>query len=354
MKSWESCEIQPDSIFFITVLWGSKFVNYFRQHTLPSLGHQLRAQDRFVFACPSEDFPSDLPNAIHVSFWPDPSAPVYKNQNEGQKRLLKFAFNRAAWASVLSPDCIVSDNYVSTLVRLQAAGYDLVQHTALRQNEDTWKAEVGERTRFSARELAGLNIRHLHRECSPFFAGSSAMPWLPPLLLWHSGDDALIIHSYISNPILMNFGRLRSLDLNCVKEIAVENIFLDYNFMKLPNLKRYLVTDSDELGVCSLSPDYSPAWHPRAPRSEWWMNLGLRMSKYLWPKAGRFTFLQAQVWHAGDKCFRPTFPMFTRLFCIRAFRFDPLAFALGHLARAWLLHFLPWAKRVKDRGRRKA
>jgi len=328
-------------IYFIVTFWGRQYADYFRESTLATLGPQLRPCDKWLIVCPCADRPDYLdPNKfIWIELPPIGDNPVYKQQNEGQKLAYQWCFEHKVWASMASPDYIVSDNYVQTLIRLQSEGYDLVQHTALRQNETTFRAEAGDRKTFSPRELAGLNIRHLHREQTPFFQGSRMMPWLPPMRLWKC-EDQLILHCYIANPILMNFGSIEKLNLRCVRYLAVENVFLDYNFT---DVKRYLITDSDELCTASLSPDYPPAWKERGSRPRWWLDLGLRMSRYLWPRSGGYVFARAAYWHCGELKHVTS----TEEFCAGAFRFGPLSFTLGYLARFYLLHFLPFLRRKK-------
>lgn len=328
-------------IHFLVAFWGEKYRHYFETCLWPSLEPQLRPEDKVIVACPTEDFPNHKDIRFRTSwvpFFPDPSKPVYWNQNEAQKAMYRWCFENKVYASMQSPDLILSQNYVATLQRHINLGYDVVQHTALRQNESTFFAEVGERRVFSPRELAGLCIRHLHRECDSLFEGDPRQPWMPPLRLWRSSGQ-LIIHSFVANPILMNFAKLHRLNLRCVKHIAVENIFLDKNFK---GCKFGLITDSDDLSALSVSPDYPSTWHRPRHYSRFRRELGFRMAFYLWPRAGWDAFQTPSIWHSGELGYGAG--SHTSWFCRR--RSDPLSFLLGHLARFYLLHFKPWAART--------
>ena len=326
-------------LYFLCAFWGDKYRHYFETCLYASLRPQLRSRDRFLIACPTRDF-NALPEPIRDRCWHEPftydaDRPVYWNQNQAQKSLYRTCFELKLLASMQSPDQLISQGAVETLLRYHARGYDVVQHTALRQNEQTFLSEVGERRLFTARELADLNVRHLHSECDALHDGNAAQPWLPPLRLWKDGKGNLIVHSFVANPVLMDFAKLKKLNLRCVRTIAVENIFLDKNFR---GCRFGLITDSDEYGACSLTPDYPSVWKPRPPRSMWWMKLGLQMSYYLWPRAGWVAFQTPAVWHAGN-----VKPISTPIRFKR--RRSMLAFVLGWGARIYLLHLLPWCAR---------
>lgn len=325
-------------IHFLVPFWGDKYRHYFEDCLWRSLGPQLRPEDKVVVACPDKDARACLHLPLtHILFDPDPSRPVYWNQNEAQKHLLRWAFDRYIYASLQSPDMIVSSGFVAALQRRIDRGEDVVQYTALRQNETTLFAEIGSRRSFAGREVADLNIRHLHHECDPLFEGDPRQPWLPPLRLWRVGGQ-LVIHSFICVPILMNLAKLHKLNLQCVKHLAFENIFLDKNFLR-PGIRWGHVTDSDELGIISLSPDYPSAWHHPRRYPRFWRELGFRMSFYLWPRAGWQAYQQGAVWHPGPA----TTLVSTSFLCCK--RWDPLSWALGWLARWYLLYFRPWCAR---------
>jgi hypothetical protein len=326
-------------IHFLVAFWGDKYRNYFETCLYASLQPQLRKSDRFVISCPFIDY-KNMPivlqdNIVWIPFAPKKTDPIYRNQNEAQKRMYQWCFDHKVMASMQSPDLILSQGYVGTLQRYIDNSYDVVQHTALRQNEETLLKEIGDRRLFSPRELADLNVRHLHRECDPLFQGDSRMPWMPPLRLWRVGDQ-LVIHSFVANPVLMNFAKLRKLNLRCVKHLAVENIFLDKNFR---GCKFGLVTDSDELSVCSLSADYPSTFTRPRNYSRLRRYLGLQMSYYLWPRAGWTAFQTPSYWHPGElKPVTSTYTMLQRHWSIHAW-------LLGNLARFYLLRLLPWCSR---------
>ena len=335
-------------IYFMVPFWGKRYLDYFTDCLLPSLGPQMGPGDRWIIACPFEDYVELVNSGLidtHRVLWEQikdvntATAPrgtaALLQQNIAQTRLVKRAFKEGGYGCLLSPDNIVSNNFVATLRRAAADGYELVLYTALRQDEDKVFAEIGARRDLSAREVASLNVRHLHSELLPFEEGHPAQPWLPPLRWWRHGAG-MIIHAYISAPVLMDYRSLKRHNIDCLKTQQLENIYLDRNFR---HAKTLLITDSDDLGIISLAQDYPSIWTKRRNRPRWWKALGLQMSQYLWPRYGRGSFQTPAYWHLGK--LQPIEA--TRQAC--QLRLDPISMVLGLAARWYLFHFRPWCAR---------
>lgn len=292
-------------IYFMVPFWGERYRNYFLDCMYASLAPQMGPNDRWMIACPHSDVRELLkvlpapPYWIELPEWnTDPrSRNVPDFQNYAHSLLMLRAFENRCYASLGSPDVIYSNNTVAALRRAIERGDHLMLCHGNRQDEAKVMAMIGGERNLSARRIADINVKCLHREMLPFEEGNPAQPLVPPLRWWRDGNG-IIIHTHIAMPALMDFRWPRKLNLRCMKHEAFENIFLEKNFL---GCQAHVVTDSDEMGVISLSPDYAPAWRNRKPRSWRTRRLGLQLGRLVWTNSGCEDIWRQQIrWHSDD------------------------------------------------------
>jgi len=284
---------------FMIAFWGKRYREYFVDLYLPSLlaPHNfplLRAQDghRYLIATTREDWDAieSLPILVEVSKYitptlieiPDAKAEAeaksggekfdqYLTTISRQERcfhlLLDEAHKNRSYGNLASPDMVVSDNYVSSLVRAAEQGYQLVLRPGLRQVEEDVLAELkatgviqdGESRSLTAkpltlspRQVAGLGARHLHPEMFAFFADAPNQHPFPPFLIWSMGQRGFILHTLFALPVLIDFTAVPKNHIACLRHCTFEEVYVKTNFAHGDRV--HVVEDSDELGFVSLTP----------------------------------------------------------------------------------------------------
>ena len=137
--------------YFIVVLWGERFRDYLLEYCVPSLlapgnlpSLSTRQQSKFLIATTADDWATIkaapifgiLSNYIIPEFIEIPPCPPdrssYEHMGIGHKRACEIAYQNAAYAMVLTPDCMLSDGSVASLQRLANSGYELIIAPAVR------------------------------------------------------------------------------------------------------------------------------------------------------------------------------------------------------------------------------
>lgn len=275
---------------FMIPFWGEAYRGFFVDRCLPSLLAPnnlplLAAADghRFLIATTGRDWEAirDLPimQRLRRHATPEPiiiddprvtppgSVQAVLQQNHCQKLLIEAAYKDRTYACMLWPDVIFSDGTVAALRKRAEEGYQLVLCASLRHVEETVLTELRSRGLLPAsakhsqsatdmpippRLLADISVRHLHPEVLIYDGDSAELPVLPPFIFWRVGDNGIIIHSFAGQPLLMDYAAIDHHDTACLEKEIFENVYLDRNFS--PRHKVHVVSDSDELGLLSLTP----------------------------------------------------------------------------------------------------
>jgi hypothetical protein len=359
--------IEPP-IHFMVAFWGERYRRYFLECAWASVNPQMRARDRWLIACPPDDWDYLRRHGLTVNMiWePIPAADtrprtraVPVHQEMALRKLMERAYAMRVYAGLMSPDIIFSDNLVTSLVAAIKRGDNMVLILSTRQDENGVLTEIGKNRCLSAREVARLNIKHLHREMWPFEQGNPLCPLVPPIRYWRH-PDGLILHAHVAMPILMDFGWLAAkrgrIDTDCLRNEALENIFMQRNFT---GSQVHLITDSDEVGCISLSPDYGSAWtRKRFLNSPFMERLGLRVGYFVWTNSGLpGIFAKPIWWHAGDAKVPQVFAAATSAFCAQEAEQNPLQWCVS--AAIYLLRYRfyfwlarrPWLKAISRKLR---
>ena len=274
----------PRPFFFMVPFWGERYRRYFVDILLPSLLAPnnlalLRGKQghRFLLATTREDWNAivDLPIMVRLREHAPPvfieipnpahdtapgSTSAILHQNVAQERLVSAAFEAGAYGSLYSPDCIISDGAVASLIKHARAGHRLVLCPALRQSEGAALADLARLGYLSAhshssetgapisipqRVLAGLMVRHLHPEMAIFEEGAAGQPPLASFRYWRLPNQAgIILHTFHGAPMLMDYGTVDRHDVSCLEHHSFEDVYVARNFGGLGEFQ--VVQDSDE------------------------------------------------------------------------------------------------------------
>jgi hypothetical protein len=279
-------------VLFMVPFWGERYRRYFVERLLPSLLAPnnlplLRADEghRFLIATTPEDWAAivDLPiirrlrqhatpTLIEIPKPTGETAPgstsAILHQDVALKLLAKAAFQGKGYGSLMWPDCIISDGMVASLIKHARAGRHLVLCPALRQAEESAiselknrglvpdgssPAENGATINIPQRVLADLMVRHLHPEMAKFEEGAPDQPLLAPFRYWRLPNDVgIILHTFHSSPMLLDYGTVVDHDLACLERGSFEDVYVAHNFGAVDQV--HVVRDSDEFCIASFTP----------------------------------------------------------------------------------------------------
>jgi Carbohydrate esterase, sialic acid-specific acetylesterase len=274
--------------YFMVPFWGERYRRYFTDNLLPSLLAPnnlplLRAADghRFLLATTKDDWDAiiDLPIMERLRPYATPtlieiprpgrtapgSTSAILHQNVAQRLMVIAAFEAKAYGSLFSPDFIVSDGMIASLIARVRAGQRVVLCPSLRQIEETALTEL-ERTGYLGpnpsaagaainvpqRVLADILVRHLHPEMAIFEEGAVGQPPLAPFRYWRiPGQNGLFIHTFHGVPVLMDYQAVARHDIECLDTYSFEDVYVARNFS---GDDLHVVSDTDEFCILSLTP----------------------------------------------------------------------------------------------------
>ena len=103
------------------------------------------------------------------------------------------------------------------------------------------------------RALADISVRHLHPEVLVYEFEDTRIPIAPAHVYARvPGNRGIILHTFHGQQIMMDFGAITSLNIECLAHGLFEDVFIDENFGG--SRKIYIVSDLDEFGILSLTP----------------------------------------------------------------------------------------------------
>jgi hypothetical protein len=280
----------------MVTFWGERYRDYFVDLFLPSMLAPnnlplLRPEDghRFFIATTRQDWHAinKLPIMHRLRRHAEPSwveinepptteatdahtlyAAVIRHMHVCQRKLLEAGYHPSAYGSLHFPDTIFCDGMVAALLRSVQSGHQLVLCPALRQTEEAVIADLEAagllsahlRPSVAAQELtipsrlaADLAVRHLHPEMAVFQEGACGQPMNPPFRYWRTADGrGIILHTFFTIPVLMDYSVLRTDHTRCLDDDLVENIYVSANFRNCNAI--HVVQDSDEFLMLSVTP----------------------------------------------------------------------------------------------------
>jgi hypothetical protein len=276
--------------YFINVLWGERFRNYFLEYCLPSLlapgnlpALSTRAPSKFLISTRPEDWEAmsrtpifrRLADYVEPMFLEIPPCPPNRSgaehMGQGHKLCCGMAFHERAYAMVLTPDCMLSDGTIARLQELARGGTKLVLAAALRFGEEPFLANLeklgavpatsrrdsGDALVISGRQMVEAALNGFHTETlryewdAPYFP--PCFPGVPAAAWWRvPGEEGIVLHSLSWAPMLLDYAAVRE---HNVTDLDTWTLDGDYIFQNLGETKEvHISTDSDEMFIASWGP----------------------------------------------------------------------------------------------------
>jgi hypothetical protein len=271
--------------YFIVVLWGKRFRDYFLDLCLPTLlssrnlpALKTRQRSRFLFCTRPEDWAEIKGSAVfqplehyvdpvYIEIPPcPPGVSSCVHMGIGHRRGCELAYEAKAYPFVLTPDCIFGDGTIARLQELALGGVQLALVPALRfaeeplfeQLQQTGISPHGAVGRaapitISNRDLARMALASLHSETKTYEWDAPYFHRLPSAVWWRvPGEDGILVHCLSWAPLLFDFTAVPEHDTSVFDEWTFDG---DYIYNNLGDIKRiHLVLDSDEIFIASWAP----------------------------------------------------------------------------------------------------
>jgi hypothetical protein len=321
--------------------WGEQFRSYFLDfcaasllapHNLPLLSKD--DGNKLFLATTDEDWRAieSLPitrqlaqyvTPVHVRIAQQPEYSNYANsisqEQASFKKLLEAAYSTEAYGCLLSPDCLISDGMIESLLQRARDGCQLVLCPNLRLAEHSTLSEVGEFSIVSSgpespdevrklaipkRALAGIAARHIHPRLIPYEEGAAGQPRCPPFRLWRSGQG-IIMHGYFGTPVLMDFSVVPADHIACLDgHHTFESTYLSKNFADCARI--HVVRSPDEFVLSSLASEANWDVESKISPTHYRSLCSIRRSYAVFTKRGKDrvrseTARSLSVWHQQDK-----------------------------------------------------
>ena len=272
--------------YFIVVLWGERFRNYFLDFCLASLlspsnipALKTSRRSKFLVATRPEDWASlcgasmfrlleDYVEPVFIEIPPCPSGRSgCQHMGIGHRIALEVAHRDKAYAVVVTPDCMLSDGSVARLQELAQSGTQLVLTAALRFGEEPFFAhlhELGVVTAerrsegakpavISGRQMVYAAVNGFHSQTLAYEWDAPGLMAISPAAWWRvPGEDGIVLHSLSWAPLLLDYAAIVKHDTSTFDQWTLDG---DYLFINSKNIKRiHVVQDSDELFLASWGP----------------------------------------------------------------------------------------------------
>ncbi|MEM7405558.1 MAG: hypothetical protein AAF458_09720 [Pseudomonadota bacterium] len=274
--------------YFMAVVWGVRFRQYFTELCLPSLlapGNLPQLPDgdhRFLIACPDADWEALMGEkavqavARHLTLEhlpippPPPGVPGTVHMGAGHKAATDRCFDDGALAVPLTPDLMLSRGTVARLVEYAKQRYSVVCVAALRFGEEPLFERLrrgghlnevagnlvagGDDLSLSGADMVELAVNSMHSQTEAYLYDSPAYrSAIQPALIWRHGlDGGLLIHSLSWAPLLLDFASIEEHDTESLTEWTMDGDYVHANFGVHGRVR--IIDDSDEMMLISWAP----------------------------------------------------------------------------------------------------
>jgi hypothetical protein len=266
------------SFYFIVVLWGERFRNYFLDYCLPSLlapgnipAISTTQRTKFIIATRPNDWEALKAAPIFQSLG-HYADPVYveipeqppgrsgcEHMNEGHKLACNIAFKNNGLAMILTPDCMLSDGAVARLQELAIKDVEVVLVAALRFGEEPFLGHLyaegllsrkDEPLAISGRQMAAAALKGFHPETISYEWDSPYLIDNPPAAWWPvPREDGIVLHCLSWAPLLLDYGAIQRHDTTTLDTWTIDGDYIFKNIGSKANI--YVVRDSDEMFLAS-------------------------------------------------------------------------------------------------------
>ena len=271
-------------LHYVVVAWGKAYVDMLVNIALPSLlapGNipalsELGEGELTVYTTPEDqDAIRAAPSVQRLSKFVEvrfgnvdlslPSRTKYGHKYRVMTHAHGQAGRRAeaakAHAVILAPDAIFADGSLAHLRTLIQQGKRAVNVIAPRLVTETalpefmnWQGRDEATLPIKPREFVRFAMDHLHPEILGYFIDSPNFSQHPAYCLWRMGDQGILARAFYFHPLMIDYSRIGNLQ-------ALFNDTIDGDFVgaAIGTWDRiHVETDSDNIFVCSLSPNDSP------------------------------------------------------------------------------------------------
>jgi hypothetical protein len=319
--------------YFIVVLWGARFREYFLNYCAASLlapgnlpALSTLTPSKFLIATRPEDWAAMRDTEIfhllerhvepvYVEIPPcPPGRSGYQHMSAGHRIACDMAHRDKAYAVVLTPDCMLSDGSVARLQALARSGMQLVLTAALRFGEEPFFAHLratgalpGENHGKAGAPVVITPRQMVHAAVNGFHSETLAYEWDAPGLLaiapaawWRvPGEDGIVLHCLSWAPLLLDYGAIGDHDASSLGQWTLDGDYLFKNSRDITRL--HVVQDSDELFLASWGPlaDH-PLTKTRFPLDKYLAGYFFKQSFYsgFFDPLKRKLFFLPVRWHA--------------------------------------------------------
>jgi hypothetical protein len=284
--------------YFICVLWGERFREYFVEYCLPSLlapgnlpALSTRSPSKLLIATLPEDWAALEATAVFQAvaryltpvFIEIPPCPPDRSGCQhmgiGHRLACDMASRDKAYGAVLTPDSMLSDGSIARLQELAQTGIELVLTAALRFGEEPFLAHLrtlgvlptGSRSKsgaaltISGRQMVHAAVNGFHSETLAYEWDAPGVLAVVPAAWWRvPGEDGILLHSLSWAPLLLDYGAVKDHDTSTFDEWTLDG---DYVFRNVGGMERiHVVQDSDEMFLASWGPlDERPVKRLKVP-----------------------------------------------------------------------------------------
>ena len=270
----ETDDLLARGFYFIVVVWGERFCDYFLEYCLPSLlspgnipALRSRSPSKFLIATRPEDWERIRATAIFREmerfvtpvFFEIPPCPPGRSGCEhmgvGHKLCCEFAFREKGYAMVLTPDCMLSEGSIGCLQDLAKKGAKVVLAAALRFGEEPFldnlrqagaipresRRDSGDSLVISGRTMVSAAIQGFHSETlrfewdAPYFFAQ-----LPSAIWWRvPGEQGIVLHSLSWAPLLFDYEPLHVHDTSMFENWTIDGDYVYRNYGDLSEISNY-------------------------------------------------------------------------------------------------------------------
>ena len=280
-----SSDVLDRAFYFIVVLWGGRFRQYFLEFCLASLlspgnipALRTSRRNKFLIATRPEDWEAmrgtamfrlleDYVEPVYIEIPPcPPDRSGCEHMNTGHKIACDMAFRDKALALVLTPDCMLSDGSMARLQQLAHDGVQLVVTAALRFGQEpffenlkaigAWNETHGGDGRplcISGRDMSYAAVNGFHPETLTYEWDAPYLIGVAPAAWWRvPGEDGIVLHCLSWAPLLFDYAAVHNHDTSTLDGWTIDG---DYMFKNMgTGAKIHVVQDSDEIFLASWAP----------------------------------------------------------------------------------------------------
>ncbi len=283
-------------LYFYVFFWGERYRRYFADLLLRSLlapGNFPKLErsggHKFLVCCPAFDWaeiahhPAIAAAArhievVHVEVEPPPAGhhPV-DHMAVGHLHAAALCFEAKAYGSLLHPDMVFADGFVTALLRHIARGTQALMVPALRLKDQPLFSLLGLDTRrdgaeplvLTSRQVVAASMASLHDEIVECEMDGPRFSTLPNSVWWRNGKDGLLLHSFTWSPLLIDYGSIPRHEVDGLRGPLPDGDYIARNFPEGARIA--FVDDSDDIVFASWTPaavgarEHGPSLAQRLP-----------------------------------------------------------------------------------------